>query len=524
MPSICAVALATPAGGLERTVDALLAAEPPVAAPLAGRLDERLLRLARDALAGRRPDLVLLATTKAETARWCDSLIAGPGRYAGGPGDLAARLGAGALGAPCFAVSAACASSPVACAIAARALAHGRARSVLVLAGDEVGPFISDGFAALGAIDPQGCRPFDRSRAGLALGETSAALLLSAAPADGPGLSGWGGSLDANHLTGPTRDGSGLERALSAALHGQAQPALVIGHGTGTRYNDDSESLAYARAAPGVPVVGLKGYLGHSLGACGLAELAIATALLTRGEAPGTVGLREQGCAGAIRVLPPGRHALAAPRILLANAGFGGMNGARCWCPPPPPGPSRPGWRARRARAWRGASTPMRTAGAPATARAGSGGRAARMGLPVLGAEEIIGRIDMQWGRMDLACRATIALGMRVGPLPEHAAVVFTSARGCAESDRAFERGRRARACDPQQFAYTLPTAPVGEASIRLRLRGPGCALLGANEEQARAVAWDLMADGCPGALIVRMEADDGLDCWAEAWLPEGSA
>jgi hypothetical protein len=231
------------------------------------------------------------------------------------------------------------------------------------------------------------------------------------------------------------------------------------------------------------------------------------------------VGLREQGCAGAIRVLPPGRHALAEPRILLANAGFGGMNGSLLLSATASARRPR-GVRARLARRVEADAAGWRSSdGARGSWSAKRGD-----GLPALGAEEVMGRLDMQWGRMDLACRATIAIALRAGEIPERAALVLMSARGCAESDRAFERGRRARACDPQRFPYTLPTAAVGEASIRLRLRGPGCALLGASEEQARQVVADLIADGCPGALLVRMEADDGLDGWAETWLAEGAA
>jgi 3-oxoacyl-(acyl-carrier-protein) synthase len=77
--------------------------------------------------------------------------------------------------------------------------------------------------------------------------------------------------MDANHLTGPSRDGSGLAWPAPAPLErAQADaPALIIAHGTGTRYNDDSESLAYATPCPGVPLTALKGLIGHSLGACG---------------------------------------------------------------------------------------------------------------------------------------------------------------------------------------------------------------------------------------------------------------
>ena len=63
-------------------------------------------------------------------------------------------------------------------------------------------------------------------------------------------IRGWSTSNDANHLTGPSRDGSGLAQAIRGAL-GMAglQPAeidYITAHGTGTPYNDAMESLAFA--------------------------------------------------------------------------------------------------------------------------------------------------------------------------------------------------------------------------------------------------------------------------------------
>ncbi len=544
MPRIVATAVATPLGDLRATIASLDAGR---GGP--GRLPQpllpTLLALARQALGAAKPDLVLFATTKADLDVWCESLLRAPGDYAGGPAHVAAALGA-ALGAPAFAVSAACASSPVACGVAARALAAGGATRVLVLAGDRLGPFVLDGFAALKALDPLGCRPFDAARAGLALGESATAVVFEAdadaaagsdadaGPEAGVHLQGWGASLDANHLTGPTRDGSGLARACAAALARAAvtAPVLVIGHGTGTRYNDDSESLAYASVCPAAPVAGYKGALGHSLGACGLVELAIATESVRRGAAPGTVGLATQGCAGAIRVLSPGRHALAHGSVLAANAGFGGINGAVVLGIAPSP---------TRAIAHAKLSTSIVLDHAGWKRRGADGGESSgawterdEAGAPRLTAKDVIGRIEPNWGRMDLACRALVALGAcsatggagRIGPagtaagmLGEDTAVVLLSDVGCAASDRAFERERRASAADPQRFPYTLPTAPVGEASIRLRLRGPGFTLLGASDDQGRQVARELIADGCPRVLLARVEADGALaTAWAEVW------
>ena len=521
MPRIDAIALSCALGDLDATFSALRAGRASAAGPLPRPLRETLRDLARTVLAGSTADLLLLATTKAESDRWCAALVRDEPGYAGGPGRLAQELGA-QLGMPAFAVSAACASAPIACGIAGRALNHGRVERILVLAGDQIGAFVRDGFTALKALDARGAKPFDRDRAGLALGETAGAVLLSRATGPGLHLQGWGASLDANHLTGPSRDGSGLERAVRQARARAGEPTLglIIGHGTGTRYNDDSESQAYARTST-APVVGYKGLLGHSLGACGLSELALATCIMGSGIVPGTTGLEVQGCVGAITVLPPGDHALRSGPILCANAGFGGINGALILGHQPAlvaaPRAGRVVARCRLdAQGWT-----AQGGAADLSPSAGAWLERGEDGQPRLPAREVIGRIDPHWGRMDLACRALVAVASRLGELPTGCAIVLVTEAGCAASDRRFERERLLHGADPQRFAYTLPTTPIGEASIRLRLQGQGFALLGASDAQARACGGDLLREGAPAVLVARVEADGRLTAWAELWRPE---
>ena len=109
-----------------------------------------------------------------------------------------------------------------------------------------------------------GAKPFDRKRQGLMLGETVAAMWC-APGASGPYyLSAWGMSCDANHLTGPDREGAGLLDACRQAVAGDGID-LIVAHGTGTRYNDDAESHAYHRLSPGTAITAWKGSLGHTL-------------------------------------------------------------------------------------------------------------------------------------------------------------------------------------------------------------------------------------------------------------------
>jgi len=296
VPFILASAADTPAGDAQESLRALCA-ERTAPGPLPGALTPRLLGLAHRVCGERAPDLIVLATTKGDLPRWCERFHAGR-PSAGGPGQLAAELGS-ALGCPAYALSAACASGPAALAEAARLICRNALRRVLVLGGDRLHPFVEEGFAALRAIDPQHCRPFDADRAGLRLGETAAAVLLGSEPAP-RALLGWGASMDARHLTAPDREGAGLHRACQTALQRAAldAPAWLCAHGTGTRYNDDSESMAYARSWQSLPVTAWKGCFGHSLGSCGVSEVALIDAALSGDVLPGVAMLRRAGCAG----------------------------------------------------------------------------------------------------------------------------------------------------------------------------------------------------------------------------------
>lgn len=508
MPRIAGSALLSAHGNLDNTVAALDSGSGDPA-PLVGDLLTLVLATAREALGGKPPDQVIIATTKGDLPRWRADLRTSATTGAGGPSWLAAQVAA-ALGCQGFAVSGACASGPLALGVAARGILAGRWRRVVVIGADRIDDFISEGFAALRAIDPARCRPFDVQRAGLRLGELIAAVVLeSSASGTGPYLQGWAGGMDANHLTGPTRDGSGLARTLRGALHRAAvtRPSLVIAHGTGTRYNDDSESLAYAAVCQDTPVTAFKGLLGHSLGACGVAELALATSFQRRGRTAGCANLQQAGCAGAIRLLTPGTHPLAQGALLLANAGFGGLNGALVLGEIPATPlrtvtPRQAAWVRLDADGWqRGridGATENETWSEPGEGDA----------LPRLSARCVLGHVDATWGRMDLPCRALVALGHLLGPLPPESAMVLATTSGSAASDRLHDQAVCAGAVDPQRFPYTLPTTPIGEASIRLTVRGPGFSVHGADDALVRELAHDLLSDGAPGVLIAWIEAD----------------
>lgn len=248
--------------------------------------------------------------------------------------DLAVSHGAGGQ-VQC--VSLACASGLVAIQQAAALIRRGEADAVLVAGVDHLSAFVMAGFSALKAIDPAGCRPFDQERCGLSPAEAGAALVLvrgDLAPSSAATISGWGGSNDANHLTGPSRDGSGLALAIFSALNcAGLRPDdihYVNAHGTGTPYNDAMESLAL-RTVFGItcpPVSGSKGMLGHTLGAAGVVETIVCVLAIREKLLPGTPRLDQPADgapAGLVREPRPAGHL---DYVLKLNTGFGGVNAA----------------------------------------------------------------------------------------------------------------------------------------------------------------------------------------------------
>jgi len=234
-------------------------------------------------------------------------------------------------------ISVACVSGLVALMQGAKLIQRGEADAVLVVGADHLSAFVMAGFTALKAIDPLGCRPFDRDRCGLTPGEAGAAIVLTRgdlAPQNGVRIRGWGSSNDANHMTGPSRDGSGLAQAIRAALKSaNASPAdidYVNAHGTGTPYNDAMESAAlrtvFGEGCP--PLSGLKGMLGHTLGAAGVIETIACVLAMQSKFLPGTPRLSNVADGVPPTLLREPRQATRLNLVLKLNTGFGGANGA----------------------------------------------------------------------------------------------------------------------------------------------------------------------------------------------------
>ena len=169
-------------------------------------------------------------------------------------------------------ISTACSGNAIM--LGAKMLREGLCDVAIVGGTDSLCRFTMNGFNSLRILDPDICRPFDESRAGLNLGEGAGYLVLTA---DSEGavcrLTGWGNANEAYHQTASSPEGIGPGLSMSAALEQAGlDPSdidFVNTHGTGTQVNDLAESNAMLRVFGGAvpPFSSLKAYTGHTLAA-----------------------------------------------------------------------------------------------------------------------------------------------------------------------------------------------------------------------------------------------------------------
>lgn len=221
-------------------------------------------------------------------------------------------------------VSNACISGVVGMLLGMRLLRNGKFDKVVIAGADVLSKFIVSGFQSFQSLSEQACRPFDRSRDGLSLGEGVGTVVISKQNGAVELVDG-AISNDANHISGPSRTGEGLLVSIQKTLTNNTVD-FISAHGTATPYNDDMESVAISRAGlEKVPVNSLKGYFGHTLGAAGVIESIINIEAMKQSTMIGTTGYSEIGLAKNINVVD--KNLLAKYNTLLKTAsGFGGCN------------------------------------------------------------------------------------------------------------------------------------------------------------------------------------------------------
>ena len=183
-------------------------------------------------------------------------------------------------------ISTACSSSANSIMFGARLIKHGILDRVLAGGTDAMSKFTLNGFHTLMILDKQHCRPFDKNRMGLNLGEGAAFLVLESEKAlNGRTpiceLSGYANANDAYHQTASSPDGYGPFLSMQNALSNAGlKPRLIDyinAHGTGTDNNDLTEGIAIERIfGEPVPLVSsTKPFTGHTLGAAAAVEAVI---------------------------------------------------------------------------------------------------------------------------------------------------------------------------------------------------------------------------------------------------------
>ena len=240
-------------------------------------------------------------------------------------------------------VVAACASSTIAIGQAVDAIRAGRVEAAVAGGTDALARLTFSGFNALRLMDPGPCRPFDRSRAGMNIGEGAGILVLEnleRAMARGANvygeLAGYSFGCEAFHPTAPEPDGTPVRSVIVGALADACLDVTAVdhvnAHGTATAQNDRAEARAvrcvFGDRAASLPVSSLKSMIGHCLGAAGALEAAVLALTVARGVIPPTIHHAETDPECPIHVVANMARDQAVRCGVSTSLGFGGNDAA----------------------------------------------------------------------------------------------------------------------------------------------------------------------------------------------------
>lgn len=230
-------------------------------------------------------------------------------------------------------VSNACVSGVMALGVAKNIIQSGLYDNAIVVAGDEISEFVVSGFNSFQAISDEPCKPYDKNRKGINLGEAAAAAFVTTGKKEGSfKILGDSAINDANHISGPSRTGEGLYRSVMNAMKESKLSAndinFISAHGTATIYNDEMEAIAFNRAEmQNIPLHSLKGFYGHTLGAAGLLECIVAMESAKHSLLIPSKNYKEQGVSQSINIIEENKPQKI-KYLLKTASGFGGCNAA----------------------------------------------------------------------------------------------------------------------------------------------------------------------------------------------------
>jgi len=233
-------------------------------------------------------------------------------------------------------VSNACVSGVMAISVAKNMILSGKYTDAFVVAGDEISEFVISGFNSFQAIGNELCKPYDKNRNGINLGEATAAVFMTSELDQTEKFRfkvlGDSAINDANHISGPSRTGDGLfasiKNAMKEAKVSAEQIDFISAHGTATLYNDEMEAIAFNRMdLQNVPLNSMKAYYGHCLGASGLLESIISMESALHNTLLPSKNFEEMGVSQDLNIIKENQSA-EIKYILKTASGFGGCNAA----------------------------------------------------------------------------------------------------------------------------------------------------------------------------------------------------
>ncbi len=226
-------------------------------------------------------------------------------------------------------VSNACISGISAILLAQRLINTGQYDNAVVVGAEVLSKFIVSGFQSFLSLSNKPCKPFDKDRDGLNLGEAAATIILTNNKNFSSGVEFISGATanDANHISGPSRTGDGLFNSITNTLKNYNRNiGFISAHGTATPYNDNMEAVAISRTnLKNTPVNGLKGFFGHTIGAAGILEIIISIEALKNNIILNTIGFDNLGVSEDIYVVNENINTNV-DSFLKLGSGFGGCN------------------------------------------------------------------------------------------------------------------------------------------------------------------------------------------------------
>lgn len=237
-------------------------------------------------------------------------------------------------------VSTACTSSTIAAGIGLINIRNQKVNIVIVGGVDVLTEFVFAGFVSLRGLTHSVCRPFDRFRDGLVLGEGAGVIILEnimhAQKRNAKvycELAGFSATSDAEHFTAPSFIGEGLYRAMKNALEDASLTPQDISyintHGTGTIQNDRAECYAIKKLfneyAYKIPISSIKPIIGHTSGACGVIEIALCSLCIKENFIPANLNFENPEKGFEFNFVSTGYEEKISS-IISVNLAFGGNN------------------------------------------------------------------------------------------------------------------------------------------------------------------------------------------------------